>query len=152
MTFRNMEPGDRDAMQSFYDDMGLASKTFFNLSGYNEKRTMDFFSEEGKPNHEFWVMTEGDQIIGLSFIWDIGSMIPWFGIAVRDEWHGKHVGTAMLTNVLEILRERGCGGLLLTTAQNNYKGQGLYEKCGFERLGVHRGGEYLYIHRFKKDS
>ena len=147
MEFRRMRKEDKAEMRAFYDEMGEESAGFFNIGHWNEKLTMRFFEEE-LPNHEFYVMTEGDMVIGLSFLWDIGSKIPWFGIAVRERFKGQHVGTKMLEAVLDILRERGCGGLLLTTAQNNFRGQALYEKCGFERLGVHPSGEYLYLRRF----
>lgn len=151
MEFRHMKPCDRAEMQAFYQEMGEESTYFFNRGHGNENLTMSFFEKE-LPNHEFFVMTEGDHVIGLSFLWDIHSLVPWFGIAVRESYKGKHVGTAMLEAVLDILKARGCGGLLLTTAQNNYRGQGLYEKCGFERLGVHPSGEFLYLRRFSEEE
>ena len=40
------------------------------------------------------------------------------------------------------------GGILLTTAQDNVRGQGLYEHCGFEKLGVAKNGEFQYVLRF----
>lgn len=150
MEFRKMQMSDYDEMRAFYDEMGEESAGFFNKGHGNERLTMRFF-ENKTPNHEFYVMTEGDTVIGLCFIWDLDSLIPWFGIAVRERFKGQHVGTKMLEATLAMLKERGCGGLLLTTAQTNFRGQGLYEKCGFERLGVHSSGEFLYLRRFSKD-
>ena len=147
MEFRKMCAADRAEMRAFYDEMGEESAGFFNKGHWNERLTMRFF-DEPLPDHEFYVMTEGDMVIGLSFLWDIKSKIPWFGIAVRERFKGQHVGTRMLESVLDILKERGCGGLLLTTAQDNFRGQALYEKCGFERLGIHTSGEFLYLRRF----
>jgi len=45
-------------------------------------------------------------------------------------------------------RELGKGGILLTTHIANLRGQGLYEGCGYEYLGVHTSGERLYLKRF----
>ncbi len=149
MEFRRMAKSDRQGVQDFFNSLEGDSATFFNRSHGNENRTMAWFDDR-MPDHEFFVMEEEGVIIGVSFIWNVESRIPWFGIGVRNAWQGKHVGTKMLTSILDMLRERGCGGLLLTTAQTNFKGQGLYEKCGFERLGVYPDGEFLYLHRFSR--
>jgi len=46
-------------------------------------------------------------------------------------------------------RENGKGGILLTTHMANIRAQVLYERCGFERLGVHsESNELLYLLRF----
>ena len=141
---------DKDLIQSFYDDMGEESSSFFNVNHGNEKRTMGFFTGETK-NTEFYAAVENGICIGLMFIWDLEKSVPWFGIAVRDNMQGKGVGTAMINYLKEMLKSRGCGGLLLRTAQSNIKAQKLYEKCGFERIGVHPSGEYLYILRLERD-
>lgn len=148
MEFRNMVMSDREGVQAFFDSLEGEGAVFFNRNHGNERRTMSWF-DGGAPGHEFFVMEEEGIIIGVCFVWDISSKIPWFGIGVRNAWQGKHVGTQMLTSTLEILRQRGCGGLLLTTAQTNYRGQGLYEKCGFEKLGTYPDGEIIYLHRFR---
>lgn len=149
MEFRKMQPGDRAAMQSFFDDMGGASAGFFNRGHGNERNTMAAF-DHMREDMEYYVMVEGDQIIGLFFLWALDTCIPWMGIAVRDEWQGRHVGTTMIQTALADLKQRGYGGLLLTTATCNFKGQALYEKCGFVRQGVCNWGEYLYLHTFRK--
>ncbi|MBO4355507.1 MAG: GNAT family N-acetyltransferase [Clostridia bacterium] len=149
MVYRKMLPSDREEMVSFFADMGEVSTGFFNRGHGNEKVALKFI-DSGLPNYEFYVMEHEGKIIGYTFTWDMDKTVPWFGIAVRDDWHGKLVGTEMLSATLVDLENRGYGGLLLTTAQNNFKGQGLYEKCGFERLGVHPTGEFLYLRRFDK--
>lgn len=42
----------------------------------------------------------------------------------------------------------GKGGILLTTHVSNLRGQGLYERSGYERMGMHSSGEILYLLRF----
>ena len=147
IVFRRMEPIDRDGVQSFFDDMCPESAAFFNVNHGNEKRVMAFF-EDGKTDHVFWVAEVRNVIVGLAFIWDIGSRIPWFGVAVRDGWQGKHIGSGMLRAVCDICRSAGCGGILLRTAENNIRARKLYESCGFEKIGTHPSSELLYLKRF----
>lgn len=144
-----MEQTDRAEMRALFDEMGEESTFFFNRNHGNENLAMSFF-EKPLPEREFYVMEDGGMILGYCFLWDLGSKIPWFGICVRERFKGQHIGTQLMEKTFAILRERDCGGLLLTTAQTNYRGQGLYEKCGFERLGVHPSGEFLYLKRFER--
>lgn len=148
MIFRPMAQTDYNEMRALFNEMGEESASFFNIGHCNENLTMRFFTDEGVPTHEFYVASDGDAVLGYAFVWDLNKTVPWFGICVREKYKGKHVGTFLLTNTLELLKKRGYGGLLLTTAKTNVRGQALYEKCGFEKLGVHECGEYLYLRRF----
>ena len=145
-----MQMCDREKVADFYTSMGERSAHFFNVNHGNEKRTMEFF-ENGKKDHIFYVAFEEDELVALAFIWDIDKTVPWFGIAVRDSAQGKGVGTAFMKEIFADILFAGYAGLLLRTATDNIPAQHLYEKCGFERLGVHPSGEYLYLKRFARD-
>ncbi len=129
--------------------MGEKSASFFNVNHGNEKRVMEYF-ENGKPDHAFYVLEQNGEIIGLAFLWDLFSLVPKFGIAIRDDWQGRGAGTFFLAALLARFRAEGYAGVLLTTAKTNFGAQRLYEKCGFERLGTAENGEYAYIRRFEK--
>ena len=140
---------DREKVADFYASMGERSAHFFNVNHGNEKRTMEFF-ENGKKDHVFYVAFDGEELVALAFIWDIDRTVPWFGIAVRDSEQGKGVGTAFMKEIFADILSAGYAGLLLRTATDNIPAQHLYEKCGFERLGVHPSGEYLYLKRLAR--
>ena len=146
--FRRMRQEDREGVQSFFNAMGGESASFFNVDHGNEKRVMAFFVD-GKPDHRFWVAETDGLIVGIAFIWDLFSRIPWFGVAVRDGWQGKHIGTGIVNAVLDECISEGRGGILLRTAAANEKAKALYKKCGFEPIGVHPSGELLYLKRFE---
>ena len=150
MTVRKMQMCDREKVADFYASMGERSAHFFNVNHGNEKRTMEFF-ENGNKDHIFYVAFEEDELVALAFIWDIDRTVPWFGIAVRDSAQGKGVGTAFMKEIFADILSEGYAGLLLRTATDNIPAQHLYEKCGFERLGVHPSGEYLYLKRFARN-
>ena len=149
MTIRSLRSDDREQIKTFFAMMGEAAASFFNVNRGNEKRVMEFF-ENGKPDHSFYVLEERGEVIALAFLWDLFSLIPKFGIAVRDDRQGRGVGTFFLTGLLDRFRAEGYAGVLLTTAKTNYGAQRLYEKCGFERLGTAENGEYCYVRRFEK--
>ena len=151
MTVREMKQEDREMVQSFFDNMSERSASFFNVNHGNQKRTMEFF-ENGKKDHKFFVITDDAEIIALSFIWDIDTSVPWFGIAVNDKYQGRGIGKMLIEGVFSYLRENRYGGLILRTSVNNISAQRLYEKCGFERMGTHSSGEYLYIKRWNEND
>lgn len=151
LRIRLMKPEDRDRVVRFFSELGEEGSTFFNRHGGNERGTMEFFDGK-RPDRIYWVAvadtSEGEKVVGLSFIWDKDSQIPWFGIGITEEWKGRHLGRRLIATVRAHCESVGCGGILLTTAQDNLRGQRLYEHCGFERLGVHHSGEFLYLLRF----
>ena len=152
LVFREMRADDEARMRAFYRGLGEESAAFFNVDHGNERRTMDFFGPSPRPNHRYYAAETGGVIAGHLFIWDTDTRIPWLGIAVRDDFQGRGVGSFMLRSLFGLLEAEGFGGLLLRTAQNNIPAQKLYEKNGFERIGTHPSGELLYLKRFTKSE
>jgi len=151
ITIRPFAAGDEPLVREFFAQMGEESTHFFNVNHGNERRTLGYFTGETK-DHFFWMATANENgreiMVGLLFLWDISRKVPWLGIAVHEMWKGRHLGRLLIAEAKRYAEAHGCGGILLTTAQDNLRGQGLYERCGFERLGVHKSGEYQYIFRF----
>ena len=149
LVIRQVTAADRGRIEAFFAQMGEESASFFNVDRGNEKTALDF--TDGKlPEHLYFMAVDGDDPTpaGIAFLWDKSTRIPWFGIAVAEKHKGKHLGRRLIAAVRDYCEERGCGGILLTTHKNNLRAQRLYEHCGFERLGVHTGGELLYLLRF----
>ena len=148
VVFRRMRQEDREKVQAFFDGMGEESAAYFNVNHGNEKRVMAYFAD-GRQDHRFWTAEAEGVIVGLAFIWDLFSCVPWFGVAVRDGWQGRHIGTGIVNAVCAECKSEGRGGILLRTAQSNLKARALYEKGGFEPIGLHPSGEQLYLKRFE---
>jgi putative acetyltransferase len=70
------------------------------------------------------------------------------GMAVRDDWQGKGVGTALLRSALDLADNwLNLTRIELIVYTDNAAGIALYEKFGFEIEGTHRqfafrSGEY----------
>jgi putative acetyltransferase len=71
------------------------------------------------------------------------------GMAVRDDWQGRGVGTALMGAALDLADNwLGLSRVELTVYTDNAAGIALYEKFGFEIEGTHRryafrDGEYV---------
>ncbi len=71
------------------------------------------------------------------------------GMAVRDDWQGRGVGTALMEAVLDLAESwLGLTRIELSVYTDNAAGVALYKKFGFEIEGTHcryafRNGEYV---------
>ena len=71
------------------------------------------------------------------------------GMAVRDDWQGKGVGTALMEAALDLADNwLGLTRIELSVYTDNTAGVALYKKFGFEVEGTHRryalrNGEYV---------
>ena len=64
----------------------------------------------------------------------------------------KHLGKRLMETARQHAINAGCGGITLTTHFANIRGQALYKKCGYERLGTHScGSEFLFLLRLPND-
>ena len=97
--------------------------------------------------HAFMAELDG-VMIGYVFLYDMDKCVPVLGIGALEGYKGVGVGSAMMRFAIEYAKKMEKGGIMLTTHVANTRGQGLYEKYGFERLGTALTGELLYLLRF----
>lgn len=147
VAFRPFGSGDRQLVEDFFNQMGGETRAFFNRGDGNRRTAMRFFDGEEGDTVRFMAEAEG-RMVGYVFLWDMGKGVPWLGIAVAEDWKGRHLGRLLLDHAHGVAKAAGKGGVLLTTGIANIRGQGLYERMGYERLGTHVDGEYLYLLRF----
>ncbi len=146
---RPLEKGDRALVVDFFSKsrMGHESRMFFNRRNGNLNRALKFF-DDTLENHVNWIAFDGERMVGYVFLWDIDKSVVWFGIAVSDDYKGQGLGTRLTQTAIEYAKANGKGGILLTTHIANFRGQALYEKCGFVQIGTDDRGELLYLLRF----
>jgi L-phenylalanine/L-methionine N-acetyltransferase len=58
------------------------------------------------------------------------------GLAVHPDFSGQGFGAKMMTEILDLSKEKGFLRIELSTATTNTRAIALYEKLGFEREGV----------------
>ena len=146
---RLLQKDDLERFSAFFEQMGPDSKLFFNRHDGNRSWGMRFFSGTETQDILRWVAVDDDKIVGYVFLWDIHTAIPWLGIAVAESMRGKHFGEKLIGHAKDWAIEHGKGGILLTTHLANLRAQTLYERCGFQRMGIDNGNlELLYLLRF----
>lgn len=75
---------------------------------------------------------------GMMFLPD-GTQADVLTIAVRPEFWGRGIGSALLGSLLAAARDRGCAEVFLEVRADNPRARGLYLRRGFEEIGVRRG-------------
>lgn len=75
---------------------------------------------------------------GLLFVPD-GQSADVLTIAVSRESWGRGTGSALLGALIDAARRRGCEQMFLEVRKDNTRARGLYQRRGFEEIGVRRG-------------
>ena len=70
------------------------------------------------------------------------------GIAVREEWKGRHLGRRLLEHADAWAKPRGYGGIMLTSVPANIRAHSLYSRMGYNYSGTYVDSEFLYIKRY----
>lgn len=150
---RELTKADMQRILEFFDQMAGDTRAMFNRGNVNRVRVIDYL--EGKtPNEKHFcatVMVDGEEkIVGYTFLWETDKLVPWLGIAVHERWKGFHLGRILLGYLDDYAIANGYGGLMLTTVPANIRAQSLYTNMGYEYMGAHMSGEFMYIKRYDK--
>ncbi|MEV4611801.1 ribosomal protein S18-alanine N-acetyltransferase [Kitasatospora sp. NPDC049258] len=78
-------------------------------------------------------------IVGYAGLMAVGVEGDVQTIAVAPGHQGAGLGAALLTDLVEESARRGCTELLLEVRVDNLRAQQLYERFGFQPVGVRRG-------------
>ena len=148
---RPFQPDDRTLVTAFFDQMGGESRGFFNIDDGNRFTALKEFSGPTPRERRFMAVDNGE-MVGYVFLYEYQQITPWVGIAVAEHYKGKHLGRRLMAFVEQYAREHGKGGLFLTTHMANTRGQALYTYCGYQRIGVHTGGEILFFLPFLDEN
>jgi ribosomal-protein-alanine N-acetyltransferase len=108
------------------------------LFGIEQWSAAMFWNELANGNF-YLVALGGDEIVGYAGL-SVSGREAWVqNIAVRRDRQRHGSGRAMLEALLGEARGRGAGTVLLEVAVDNGPAQRLYERYGFEQVGVRRG-------------
>ena len=144
---RQFRKDDMDRVKAFFDSLTGEGRVFFNRNDGSRKTALKFFSEDD-PTFIRWMMLDGDKMIGYVLLWTLDKSVVWLGVALADGYQGKRLGAKLLDHAKQWAIEHGKGGIILTTHIANLRAQSLYERLGYERLGIHDTGEIMYILRW----
>ena len=153
LTIRELEKTDLEMMKEFFAQMSPETNALFNPRNCNYMEMMKFFEDrEVAEDHKRWIGVENGRIIGYVFLWHTMSGVPELGIVLAENMQGRHLSRQFMDVAVDWCRENGKGGVMLTTHTANFRAQMLYEKYGFERMGLNTFTELLYLYRFGEQS
>ncbi|MBQ6315705.1 MAG: ribosomal protein S18-alanine N-acetyltransferase [Mogibacterium sp.] len=98
----------------------------------NDKAYM-VVAELGESDPENGIL--GD-VIGYADMWIVAGEAELNNIAIDEKYRGHHFGEQLLDHLLTKCREAGCKVMNLDVRKSNQAAIALYEKMGFERVGI----------------
>ena len=152
ITVRHSEPEDYEALHRIFSGQraiaGTLQMPFPRAETWRER-----LSEPPEGLYSLVACVEGEVVGEISLhtsptrwrMRHVGSI----GMAVRDDWQGKGVGTALMEAALDLADTwLNLTRIELSVYVDNAAGIALYEKFGFEVEGTHgrfafRNGEYV---------
>ncbi|MFF0293513.1 ribosomal protein S18-alanine N-acetyltransferase [Kitasatospora sp. NPDC004615] len=93
----------------------------------------------GGSRHYVVAVGEDDTLVGYAGLMVVGADGDVQTIAVEAGHQGAGLGAMLLTELIEESVRRGCAELLLEVRVDNLRAQQLYERFGFEPVGIRRG-------------
>jgi GNAT superfamily N-acetyltransferase len=113
LAVRPIEPGDRDALAEGFERLGPESRytRFLAPMGRLSEGTLRYLTEVDHHDHEALVALKPDTGEGIGVARFVrledDPCAAEFAVTVADDWHGRGVGTALLTLLAERAREEG---------------------------------------------
>ena len=121
---RRYRPDDFDAILEI-------DRESFPWLWWNSPAELDFYS--AMPDVEIFVSLDGDRPVGYAGLTVRGAFAHLDRLAVRETYQRHGHGGTLLTPVLEYLAGRGIQRVSLSTQEDNYRSQSLYERYNFSR-------------------
>ena len=156
VAFRALKPEDLGMVLEFFDQMAGDTRAMFNRNDVNRYRVVEYLDSMPKDQIHFAATVKdsdgGEKMVGYVFLWDVDTLVPWLGIAVREEWKGHQLGRRLLEYIDAWAKPKGYGGIMLTSVPANIRAHSLYTRMGYQYYGMYTDGEFMYIKRYSSAS
>lgn len=97
-----------------------------------------FKSELENKNSRYIVAKLNNQIVGFAGIWFSVDDIHITNIVVKKSCRNQKIGSLMLNNLIEFCKNQTQKSITLEVNSNNIPAQKLYQKFGFENVGIRK--------------
>jgi ribosomal-protein-alanine N-acetyltransferase len=95
-------------------------------------------AEQPVTRHYVVAEDDGGKLTGYAGLCAVAGDGDVQTIGVRAALEGQGIGSALLTALLNEASARGCEAVFLEVRADNERAQHLYERFGFERIGIRR--------------
>ena len=112
-----------------------------------------YIRDFGAQPHDHCLVAEAEGVV-VGAVWvrdmpDYGHVadgVPSFAISVRPEHRGSGIGTKLMQEMLDLLRQKGYKKASLSVQKINYAAR-MYTKLGFRTIGEN-DEEYIMVYEF----
>lgn len=94
--------------------------------------------ELDKDVSHYFVVTDGDDIVGFAGIWCIYETAEIARIAVKADMRRRGIGAALMNSLIKHAGNKGCERILLEVNENNDAARKMYEKFGFVKIDIRK--------------
>ena len=149
---RQIRSGDEEALTDFYNNLGKEAKRVFKPFGPSvtiqrcRKVIKDNEMAVGKKC-DYVAFSKG-RMVAWCFLWSLQSQAPTFGLAVAEDFQGRHLGSRMMDLILQIAAKKGAEKVSLTVVKDNKRALRMYERKGFVHREMFIGTDrldYIYM-------
>ena len=91
-----------------------------------------------RDDASLWVAAVDGNVVGYAVVWYVLHEAELGNLAVASGWRRRGLGRLLLDWVLEVARGRGVERIYLEVRASNLGAQQLYERRGFQFVGVRR--------------
>ncbi len=159
MVIRNMQQAEYRLLENFLYEASFIPDGVEPppKSIVNRPELQVYISEFGTSKHDISLVADvNGQIVGAVWVrimndyGHIDDETPSFAISVYKEYRGKGIGTALMKEMLAILKERGYEQASLSVQKANFAVK-MYRKLGFQIVGENEE-EFLMLKKLKDEK
>ena len=121
-----------DNFPTFQQDILEIERTSFPLPWDSNSFSM----EVGRSISHLWVSVTDEVLVGYICFWIFANEIHLMNVAVHPEWREKGLGEGLLCKMIEVGVCRGAKSAWLEVRPSNLAAISLYEKAGFNEVGL----------------
>ncbi len=106
---------------------------------FNSGFALETFNKElNNPLAYYVVAVDETEVVGYCGIWNVCGEAEVIDIGVLSEYRKRGIGKGLFEAVFQYMRENNIGLLNLEVREDNEPAIRLYEKLGFEKVGVRK--------------
>jgi RimJ/RimL family protein N-acetyltransferase len=128
-----------------YKNLNQSAEHWNKVSVSEEEKVLAGF--ESSPSQFMLIAVFEDRIVGGLGFWgyqvEFIKRTAWFGMSIQKEFCGSGLGTEMLKYMFTQAKEMGLRRIEMTVRTYNEAGIKLYEKMGFERIGLLKDAAFI---------
>jgi RimJ/RimL family protein N-acetyltransferase len=141
---RPITPADRDALADGFARLSARSRYLRFLGPKNSlsPRELTYLTEVDHVSHEAVVaIDDAGRLVGVAryAVWHDSDDMADVAVTVVDDWHGRGLGTALITDVVRRARANGIKRLTGSTLWENAAAAALMRRLGFRAVGSSDG-------------